>query len=57
MADLLFVFITVAFFAIAVGFVRVCDRIIGPDADFGDLTHGGEADPAAADAPLVEAVR
>jgi hypothetical protein len=30
-ADLLFVVITVAFFALAVGYVRLCDRIIGPD--------------------------
>jgi hypothetical protein len=30
-ADLLFVVITVAFFAICVAYVRVCDRIIGPD--------------------------
>jgi hypothetical protein len=31
MADLLFVIITVAFFVVCVGYVRVCDRIIGPD--------------------------
>jgi len=30
-ADLLFVVITVAFFAICVAYVQVCDRIIGPD--------------------------
>ena len=30
-ADLLFVVITIAFFAICVAYVRVCDRIIGPD--------------------------
>jgi hypothetical protein len=30
-ADLLFVVITVAFFAICVAYVRVCGRIIGPD--------------------------
>lgn len=33
MADLLFVAITIAFFAIALGAVTLCDRIIGPDAD------------------------
>ena len=31
MADLLFVVIIVAFFAICVAYVRVCDHIIGPD--------------------------
>jgi hypothetical protein len=31
MADLLFVVITIAFFLLCVGYVRVCDRIIGPD--------------------------
>jgi hypothetical protein len=30
-ADLLFVVITVAFFVLCIGYVRVCDRIIGPD--------------------------
>ena len=30
-ADVLFVLITLAFFALCVGYVRVCDRIIGPD--------------------------
>ena len=44
MADLLFLFITVAFFAIAVGFVRICDKVIGPDSEFGELTDGGEPD-------------
>jgi hypothetical protein len=31
-ADVLFILITVAFFALCVGYVRVCDRIIGPDS-------------------------
>lgn len=47
MADLLFLLITVAFFAIAVGFVRICDRIIGPDAEQGDLVEGGMPDEVA----------
>jgi hypothetical protein len=29
--DLVFVLIVLAFFALCVGYVRVCDRIIGPD--------------------------
>ena len=33
MADLLFLLVTVAFFAAAAGFVLLCDRIIGPDAE------------------------
>ncbi len=31
MADLLFVVITIVFFVVCVGYVHVCDRIIGPD--------------------------
>jgi hypothetical protein len=31
-ADLLFVVITIAFFMLCVAYVRVCDRIIGPDS-------------------------
>jgi hypothetical protein len=30
-ADVVFIAIVVAFFALCVGYVRVCDRIIGPD--------------------------
>jgi hypothetical protein len=30
-ADVLFILITVAFFLLCVGYVHVCDRIIGPD--------------------------
>jgi hypothetical protein len=32
-ADLLFIAITIAFFALAAGFVKICDHIIGPDSD------------------------
>jgi hypothetical protein len=35
MVDLLFVLITMAFFVACVGYVRVCDRIIGPDPSTG----------------------
>lgn len=31
MADVAFVFVLIAFFALAVLFVGACDRIIGPD--------------------------
>jgi len=47
MADVLFLLITVAFFAMAAGFVRLCDKVIGPDSD---------ALPAASEHPA-EAVR
>jgi hypothetical protein len=29
--DLVFIAVTMAFFALAAGLVKVCDRIIGPD--------------------------
>lgn len=49
MADLLFVVIVVAFFAITVAYVKACDHIIGPDPDLSSApdTPAG----AAADAP------
>jgi hypothetical protein len=55
MADLLFIGMMFAFFAMAVGLVRVCDRIIGvddeviigPDEDV-DATDTGEAEVVAA---------
>lgn len=63
MADVLFLLITVAFFAICVAFVQLCDKIIGPDSEHGDLTELGEpdgdrapADPATVDAEPVPAV-
>lgn len=46
MADLLFILVTVAFFAVAAGFVSLCDRIIGPDSDHGDPHGIGEAEAA-----------
>jgi hypothetical protein len=39
--DLLFVAILLAFFALAVLFVRACDRIIGSDEAAADLIAGG----------------
>ena len=46
MNDLIVLILTVAFFAIAVAYVGLCDRIIGPDPEPSD----GEA----ADVPEVE---
>lgn len=48
MGDLVFVAIVVAFFALMVGFVSVCDRMVGPD-DATDLV-GGELDRRDVDA-------
>jgi hypothetical protein len=31
LVDLVFLVIVVAFFAVCIGYVRLCDRIIGPD--------------------------
>jgi hypothetical protein len=33
LADIVFVLIVLAFFALAAGYVALCDRIIGPDPD------------------------
>jgi hypothetical protein len=30
-ADVMFIAILVAFFGVCVGFVRICDRVIGPE--------------------------
>jgi hypothetical protein len=38
-ADLLFIAITIAFFALAAGFVKICDHIIGPDSDHDLAVH------------------
>lgn len=44
MTDLLFVAIVVAFFAVCVGYVRLCDRIIGPDPAMRDAPGSSAAD-------------
>jgi hypothetical protein len=36
MGDLLFVAVVVAFFAVALAYVKGCERIIGPDAPLPD---------------------
>lgn len=43
MRDLVMVATVVAFFALAVLYVRWCDRIVGPD-DPGDTADGASAD-------------
>jgi len=48
MADVLYLLISVAFFAATAGFVALCDRIIGPDGDHGDPVGVGEPEPVAA---------
>jgi hypothetical protein len=44
MRDLIFLLVFAAFFAIAVGVLRLCERIIGPDDA---ATDGSETAPAA----------
>jgi hypothetical protein len=51
MTDLLMLAILVAFFALAVLFVRACERVIGPDVEAARLESGSptsEEEPAAA---------
>jgi hypothetical protein len=43
MTDVLFVLVLIAFFAVCVGFVKVCERIIGPDPEGVSLSTGPEA--------------
>jgi hypothetical protein len=39
MADLLFVAVIIAFFAVCLLFVKACDRVIGPDEGQLDEEH------------------
>jgi len=59
-SDLLFVILTLVFFGLAVGLVRGCDRVIGPDElDVDDGAASGAADgaaPAPPAAPTAETV-
>lgn len=45
MPDVLYLVVTVAFFAAVAGFVTLCDRIIGPDSDHGNPQGAGEPEP------------
>jgi hypothetical protein len=47
-ADVLFLAILVAFFALAVVFVRACERIIGPDLEAEATTADATTSEAAA---------
>jgi hypothetical protein len=50
-ADLVFIVIVVAFFALCVGYVRLCDRIIGPDSpgrEPADVARGDELEEVGA---------
>ena len=42
MTDLIFVLALIGFFAVCVGFVMVCERIIGPDPEGVELSTGPE---------------
>jgi hypothetical protein len=41
MADVWFVLALIGFFVVCVGFVMVCERIIGPDPEGVELSTGG----------------
>jgi hypothetical protein len=45
-ADLLFIVITIAFFAVGVAYVRLCDRIIGPDPSSDQAVTESDGDRA-----------
>ena len=48
MGDLLFVAVVVAFFAVAVAYVKGCERIVGPDTPLPDDEGAGAASEGAA---------
>ena len=48
MLDLIFLGVIVAFFAVAVLFVKACERIIGPDIETTRLEADVDDQPAAA---------
>jgi hypothetical protein len=48
MADVLFIAILVAFFGVCVGFVRICDRVIGPDEAVAPVTVDDDTEEAIA---------
>lgn len=56
MGDLIFVLVTLAFFAICVAYVNWCDRIIGPDefvagSDSADPTQASPTPNGSREAP------
>ena len=48
MTDVLLIAVLVAFFAVAVAFVRACERIIGPDVESDATAEATEPDRLAA---------
>jgi hypothetical protein len=48
MADVVFLAVMVAFFALALVFVRACDRIIGPETDTAGTSQTTEPEQVAA---------
>ena len=53
MRDLLYVVITLAFFAVCVGLVRACDLLLGPDEE--SLDEGSIDGVSLDEQPVVEA--
>jgi hypothetical protein len=48
MADVVFIAVMVAFFALALAFVHACDRIIGPETETVGTSEATEPEQAAA---------
>jgi hypothetical protein len=55
MQDVLFIAITIAFFVLAAGFVKICDHIIGPDPMPSEATD--QPAPSQQPAPTQRAAR
>ena len=56
MYDVIFLATIIGFFLVCVGYIAICDRIIGPDSEFelevvGDGDGDGDGAPARADVP------
>jgi hypothetical protein len=45
MSDLIYVAVTVGFFAVAFGLLRACERIIGPDTTSASAPSTSESEP------------
>ena len=56
MADVIFVAVIVAFFGLAVAYVKACERIVGPDTETGAGT-GADADEATTLEPMLRTGR
>jgi len=52
MYDVIFLATIIGFFLVCVGYIAICDRIIGPDSEFElEVVSDGDGAPAPADMP------